>query len=560
LLTAGLVVIVGATVFGQLRLNVWNKDFFNAVEQRDVAAFVVQLGVFAIIASGLLVLNVAQIWLDQTSKVELRKWLTRDLFAQWMAPKRAFFIARAGPIGVNPDQRIHEDARRLTELSAALSIGFFQASLLFLSFVGVLWVLSEGFAIEIAGHHYAIPGYMVWAALLYAVSGSVLSWLVGRPLIKMGVERYMLEADLRFALVRVSEATDGIALGGGERQEQRHLENELDRVIAIMRRIVGGLARLTWVTAGYGWFAIVAPILMAAPGYFSGQLSFGELMMTVGAFNQVQQSLRWFVDNARDIADWRATLQRVMSFRSALLAVDRLEQPRPRIDVVTDSDSLVFDKVTVDTDHHTISLGDQTVEVRPGERVLFIGKPGAGKSMFFRAIAGLWPLGTGRLRVPARTDTMFLPQRAYITSGSLREALAYPAAPGNFSEADLTHALTRTALGHLIPSLDRKARWDKELTEYEHLHLSFARLLIHKPRWVISDEALDHLNETDRDMMISLFENELSNAAVVSIASADAQPAFYSRVLRLVARPARPAPAPISADAAIASADGRNGR
>jgi putative ATP-binding cassette transporter len=555
LLAVGLLVVIGATVVAQLRLNAWNKPFFDAIEHKDIGAFGMQLLIFAIIAGSLLILNVAQTWLDQTTKVEMRQWVTRDLFAQWMLPKRAFLIGGAGKIGVNPDQRIHEDCRQLTELSTALAIGFLQSTLLLLSFVGVLWVLSQGFVIKILGHSLTIPGFMVWAALIYATSGSLFSWLVGRPLIKMRVERYAREADLRFALVRVNESADGIALDNGEQEERQHLEHQLDDVITVMRRIVSGLVRLRWVTSGYGWFAIIAPILIAAPGYFSGQLTFGELMMTVGAFNQVQQASSWFANNASDIADWRATLQRVMSFRAALFAVDRLEQPRSRVDVVADSESLVFDNVVVSTNGREISLENQIVEIRPGERVLFIGKPGIGKSMFFRAIAGLWPWGTGRLRVPPQAHTMFLPQRFHTALGSLREALAYPAAPGNFSEADLARALTRTNLGHLIPSLERKARWDKELTADELLHLHFARLLVHKPQWVVSDEAICHLNEDDRKIMFSLFENELSKAAVVSITSIDAQHTFYSRILHLIARPTRRKPTPPSTSALLASPD-----
>ncbi len=460
-----------------------------------------------------------------------------------MVPKRAFLIAGAGQIGVNPDQRIHEDARRLTELSTALAIGFFQSSLLLISFIGVLWVLSQGIAIEFGGRSFVIPGYMVWAALIYAASGSWLSWLVGRPLINLQVQRYAQEADLRFALVRASESADGIALDGGEREEQQHLESELGRVIAVMRRIVGRLTRLTWVTAGYGWGAIVAPIVIAAPGYFSGQLTFGELMVTVGAFNQVQASLRWFVDNASNIADWRATLQRVMSFRSALLDTDRLEQSHPRINTVADAEDLVFDNVVAHIDGREVSLEDAFVEIRRGERVLLIGKHGMGKSMFFRAVAGLWQWGTGTLRVPPRSATMFVPQRPHIASGSLRDALAYPGRPADFSDADLKNALVRTDLNHLIPSLDREARWDKELKEDERRHFVFARLLLHKPQWVIDDDTICYLNETDRKLIYSLFENELSQTAVVSITSFGVRNSFYSRALHLVARSALKAPA-----------------
>ncbi len=553
LLAVGLVVVIGTTVVAQLRLNDWNRPFFDAIERKDLGAFGVQLAVFAAIAGILLVLNVAQMWLDQTTKVEMRKWLTCDLFAQWMVPKRAFLIAGAGSIGVNPDQRIHEDARRLTELSTALAIGFFQSSLLLVSFIGVLWLLSEGIVIELVGHSLSIPGYMVWAALIYAASGSWLSWLVGKPLINMQVARYAREADLRFALVRVSESADGIALDGGEEEERQHLESELGHVIAVMRRIVSRLTRLTWVTAGYGWCAIIAPIVIAAPGYFNGQLTFGELMVTVGAFNQVQASLRWFVDNASNIADWRATLQRVMSFRSALLDTDRLKQSRPRMDIVADTESLVFDNVVAHIDGREVTLEDPVVEIRPGERVLLIGKHGMGKSMIFRAIAGLWPWGSGQLRVPPRANTMFLPQRPHIASGSLREALAYPSRPEDFSEADLTRALARTGLSHLIPSLDRGARWDKDLKEDEQRHLFFARLLVHKPQWVIDDDTICYLNEADRKLIFSLFENELSQTAVVSITSIGVRNSFYSRAFHLVARAARKIPESSASSGPIAS-------
>jgi putative ATP-binding cassette transporter len=455
-----------------------------------------------------------------------------------MVPKRAFFMAGGDSIGVNPDQRIHEDVRNLTELSAALVIGFFQSMVLLGSFTSVLWVLSRGMAVEIAGRSFVVPGFMVWCALIYAASGSWLSWLVGRPLVKLGTTRSAREADLRFALVRVSESTDGIALYGGEQDERTRLDRELVQLTATLRKIIGRVARLTWVTAGYGWFAIIAPILIAAPGYFSGQLTFGELMMTVGAFNQVQQALSWFVGNAGEIADWRAYLLRVMTFREALFAIDRLEEPGSRIDVVEESSTLTFDNLTVSVADRELGLDERVVEVKPGERVLIIGKRGLGKSTLFRAIAGLWPWGSGRLLVPPRKDMLFLPQQSYLAPGSLRDVIAYPAAAATVSDADFAHALERTNLGHLIPSLDRVERWDKRLTADEHQHLAFARLLVHRPQWVIGDEAICHLNEEDRKIMYSLFEGELAKAAVVSITSNDAQHTFYSRVLHLVARTA----------------------
>jgi putative ATP-binding cassette transporter len=316
-LAAGLCLVIGATAYGQIQLNSWNQPFYDALSRRDLPAFFHQLGVFGLIAGVLLVLNVAQRWLNEMTKLRLRQGLVHDLVREWMSPRRAFRLANAGPIGVNPDQRMHEDARHLTELSTDLGVGLLQATILLLTFIGVLWELSSGFAFHIGGRDISIPGYMVWSAIFYAGSASLLSYWIGRRLIDQNSDRYAREADLRFSLMRVNEHIDAISLAGGEADEARRIGVDLDAVLAANRRLVTGLTRLTWVTAGYGWFSLVAPILVAAPVYFAGNLSFGGLMVAVGAFNQVQSSLRWFVDNFSTIADWRATLLRVASFRRA---------------------------------------------------------------------------------------------------------------------------------------------------------------------------------------------------------------------------------------------------
>jgi putative ATP-binding cassette transporter len=256
-------------------------------------------------AGALLVLNVAQTWLNQATKVKLREEVVCDLLDQWLRARRAFRLTYAGEIGANPDQRIHEDARHLTELSTDLGIGLLQSSLLLGSFIGVLWMLSGSVMFHVSGLSFAIPGYMVWCALLYTGIASWISWLVGRPLTQLYADRYAKEAELRFALVHLNEHIDSVSLYGGEEDEKQHIITELKDVLRTMWRIVGATTRLTWITSGYGWSTIIAPILIAAPGYFRGNLSFGALMMAVGAFIQVQQSLRWAIDNFSTIADRR---------------------------------------------------------------------------------------------------------------------------------------------------------------------------------------------------------------------------------------------------------------
>jgi vitamin B12/bleomycin/antimicrobial peptide transport system ATP-binding/permease protein len=563
LLAAGIVVVLCANAVGQIRLNAWQGTFFDALEQRNLAIFAAQLLVFGVIVGGLLVLVVAQTWLKEMLQVRLREWLTHDLLDRWLAPKRAYLLAHAGEIGVNPDQRVHEDTRHLIDLSADLAVRLLQASLLLVSFIGVLWVLSAQVVFVVGERSFTIPGYMVWCALAYAIGGSWLAWRVGRRLIPLNATRYAREADLRFSLVRVSECAEGIALHGGEADERRILNGTVDHVLTVMGRLAGGLARLTWVTSGYGWIGLIAPIVVAAPGYFGGGLSFGGLMMVIGAFNQVQQSLRWFVDEFHRIADWRATLLRVMAIREALSATDNADDDRERIELVDHAaEHLCLDDLAVALACGHATLDRTRVDIAPGERVLIVGETGSDKSTLFRAMAGLWPWGSGTIHLPPRHSMMFMPQRPYLPLGSLRTAVSYPAEPGRFDDGAVRAALMRVGLGHLAPALEHEQRWDKELAVEEQQRLAFARMLLHQPRWVLIDDAMGALDEEHRQLMLSIFEHELADAAVISIGRSPVHNGFYSRILHFrrvsegaVTVPLRPRPRLAPAAAAFASAE-----
>src|ERR671919_1274605 len=540
-LTVGVIVVVGATAAAQIRLNVWQRDFYDALEQRQLAVFVEQLLVFGMIVAGLLTLVVSQTWLQEMTKVRLREWLTHDLLDQWLVPKRAYMLGFTGQIGVNPDQRIHQDAQRLTELTTILGIGLLQSSLLLLSFVGVLWVLSEQVVFDIGDRSFAIPGYMVWSALAYSLAGSLVAWRVGRPLVALNSDRYAREADLRFALVRVNEYADGIALYGGEADERRILNGAVDSIVTVMTRLAGGLARLTWITSGYGWLALVVPIVVAAPGYFGGELSFGALMMVVGAFNQVQSSLRWFVDNLAQIADWRATLLRIVAFRDALPAVETIGEDTGRIALVdAGSDKLVLEDLEVALPDACVTLDQPRVEVSPGERIQILGKPGAGKSTVFRALAGMWPWGAGTIQLPPRAAMMFMPQRPYLPPGTLHAAVSYPADPGAFDDGAVGAALARVDLENLAPALDRTERWDRQLSLDEQQRLAFAGVLLRAPRWVILDDAIGALDENHRRRVLSIFERELAGATIIRLGRDRAADGSWDRIVSIVELPDGP--------------------
>jgi putative ATP-binding cassette transporter len=535
-LAGAIVLVIVATAAMQVQLNAWNRPFYDAIERRDLDGFLRQLGVFFAIAGGLLVLNVAQTGLNQLIRVKLRELATQDLIGNWMTRKRAARIGRAGEIGVNPDQRVQADTQNLTELTTDLGIGLLQSSILLASFIGVLWILSRGIVIPLGERDLAIPGYMVWAALLYAVSGSLVSWQFGRPLVRLGSDRYAHEASFRSALVQASERAEGIALSNGEADSRRGLEASLGTLVGLLRQIALARARLTWVTAGYGWVALVFPIVVAAPGYFAGRLSFGELMMAVGAFNQVQQSLRWFVDNTGAIADWRATFLRVMNFRQALLDLDAVEARAGLIERREGpEDRIVLEAVRVETRHGCISLDTPRLEVGPGERVLVLGKPTSGRTSFFLAIAGLWTAGAGRIVVPPDGAVAYLTQRPFLPPGTLRAALTSNGLVR--SDGELHAALRRCGLEVLTGSLHNVGRWDRDLGVGEQERLVYARLLLGRPRWLICDEGLDPLDDANRQTLLSILTDELAGSAILNISQRREPTQFYNRVVELVLSP-----------------------
>jgi len=509
-----LLLVILATAYMQIVLNEWNVPFYNSLERRDVPEFLRQLQFFVGIAGTLLLLNVCQTWLNQMAALSMREGLTRDLVDQWLKDRRAVRLANSGTIGVNPDQRLHEDARNLSEITTALSIGLVQSTILLGSFIGVLWTLSNDFAFTIGTQQIAVPGYMVWAAFLYAGIASMLSRVVGRRLVGLNAERYSREADMRFLLMRTNENLTAISLARGEKRERKRIMGRIGAVLSITRQLVTANTNLTWVSAGFGWVSQVAPIIIAAPVYFSGQITFGGLMMAVGAFNQVNLALRWYVTNFGQIADWHATLGRVSAFRHALLDMDRKKVTGMVIDYRSQGDETIrIEDLTLclraGATHFEsgLRLQEGSVSVARGERVMVNGDPGINRHLLFSAMAGLWPWGRGVIGLPPDESVLFMPQTGYLAGASLQEVLAYPLSPDVFSKNELLLALDRTGLSRLKPILDTTARWDKVLDSDDQMKLRFANALLLKPDFIIMDDLLEGLEPETQASLVGVIED-----------------------------------------------------
>lgn len=551
-MAAALMAVILINTFGQIKLNAWFGTFYDTLVKRSIGLLADEVLTFLIIVGGLLCLVVAQTWLQETIKVRLREWLTHDLMDQWLKPRRAYLLTQTGEDGANPDQYIQADARHLADMSASLTIGLFHASLLLLSFVGVLWSLSNQVVFTHGESSFTVPGYMVWCALAYALTGSWLTWLVGRPLIKLNADRYAREADLRYAIVRINETVETVAMEHGEADERRAANGSIVSVIDLGCKLANGLSRLTWITSGYGWLAIIVPILLAAPGFFTGSLTLGGLMMVVGAFNQVQNSLRWFVDNFPGIADWRATLLRVSRFRNGLSHLDPENDgaggivlgPHPH-------GQMGFENLTINRQDSPISFATPWVEIKQGERALIESASDCDKSLLLRAMAGLWTEGSGSILLPPAKSIMHIPARVHFRIGTLREAMAYPAANSEFDDTMICAALVRVGLIHLLGRLDDKDRWDRALPVSEQQRLILARLVLHRPDWVLFEDMAATASEQDLRLLRSVFTRELAGSSVIGIGTCPALNGFFGRRLRL-SRPVTSGRRPAGRDVAIA--------
>jgi len=517
-------------------LNAWYNRFYNALQERDWDAFVTQLLYFCVLAGTAVVLEAYQLYLNQWLQIRWRRWMTKRYLAHWLETATHYRMQLLGDAADNPDQRIAEDIRLFIERTLTIGVGLLGAVVTLLSFLAILWTLSAAAPAQLFGLPITIPGYLVWAALIYAVLGTLCTHLIGWPLVVLNFNQQRFEADFRFNLVRVRENSEQIALLSGETAETDRLLTRFSKVVANWHRIMLRQKRLTFFTTGYNRFALVFPFIVVSPAYFAGLMQLGGLIQTASAFNSVETALSFFITVYRDLAEWRAVIARLDGFDHSIEAARAAATTAPQVDVVEPSEKsgVSIGSLSVRLPDGAPLVATEDLFIKAGDRALVTGPSGCGKSTLFRAIAGVWPFGTGNIVVPRGAKLMMLPQRPYYPVASLEAAVSYPSEPGAFPPGRIVEVLNAVGLPVLAQRITEEAHWNRILSLGEQQRLGIARAILHEPDYLFLDEATASLDEPSEARLYRLLQERLPLATIVSIGHRSTLIEFHDRHLTLV--------------------------
>jgi putative ATP-binding cassette transporter len=530
-LLAAVISIELSLVLINVLLNQWNNRFYNALQEKNWDGFVREIGIFSLLATFYIALSVYQLYLNQWLQIRWRRWMTSTYLGEWLHNANHYRMQLQGDAADNPDQRITDDVKLFVDQTLNIGVGLLSAVVTLASFVVILWGLSAASPLHIFGSEFAIPGYLVWGALIYAIFGTALTQWIGSPLVNLDFRQQRFEADFRFNLVRVRENSEQIALLQGESAERQRLSERFGRVVdnwyAIMRRT----KRLTAFTSSYSQAAVIFPYVLVAPAYFADKIQLGGMMQTASAFSSVQQALSFFVSTYRTLAEWRAVVARLDGFEMAIASAATLATKADSIDVVssTGSDKIDLQQLLVRLPNGTPLVSADGFSIRRNERTLVTGPSGAGKSTLFRAIAGIWPFGSGSIAIPAKTTLMMLPQRPYFPVGSLKAAIVYPAEVSAFSSDRVRDVLISVGLPQLASRLEEEGHWNRMLSLGEQQRLGLVRALLHAPQYLFLDEATASLDEASEAALYRLIEEKLPATTIVSIGHRSTLEAFHQR-------------------------------
>jgi putative ATP-binding cassette transporter len=512
LLLATIIALNLGTVYVAVRINYWRNDFYNALQAYDKISFFHNLFVFSYLAANFIIIAVYRQYLYQMLYIRWRRWLTISLVDHWLHKQNYYHLQLNGQSTDNPDQRISEDVGQLIDGSLGLSLGVLDALVTFGSFITVLWILSGQLAVSFSGYNFYIPGFMVWGALIYSIIGTWLTHKVGSPLIALNFNQQRREADFRFSLVRFRENSENVAFYNGETQEKGQFLQRFSALFHNYWQIMKRTKKLTWLTSFYAQAAVIFPFLLAEQRYFSKQIALGGLMQTIEAFGRVQESLSFIVSSYGTIAGWKATANRLITFQNHMVESESYVGFQPQH---ADADKLQVRNLDVSLPSGQALLNKVNLEVARGDSVLITGPSGCGKTTLLRTLAGIWPYAQGTVEFPANAKILFLPQKAYLPLGTLKEILYYHTKQGSDEEA--FEILQLCKLTHLYDRIHAHQNWSQLLSVGEQQRISFARAIISQPDFLFLDEATSALDEEAEQEFYGLLKSKCLNTSVVSV-------------------------------------------
>jgi putative ATP-binding cassette transporter len=539
LLTGAILLLILLTLTVSYGMNIWNRAIFDALEQRDATTvFFLSMVYFPLLAASVC-LVVAQVYARMATQRRWREWLTHHLLDRWLINGRYYQLHLVHGDHKNPEYRIADDIRLATDSPVDFATGVITAVLSAATFIAVLWTIGGSLSLSVAGFEITIPGFLVVAAVAYAVLASGSMVFIGHRFVTVSENKNQSEAELRYVLTRLSENGESIAVLGGEDEERDAVDKSLTMVLRRWRDICFQTMRTTIVSQSSSYIAPVLPIILCAPKFLDGTMSLGEVMQAASAFTIVQAAFNWLVDNYPRLADWTASAVRVSSLMVSLDNLERAESG-DGIGRIERGDAmgaaLRLTNLSVTLDDGTEVVKDAEVVIAPGERVLVTGESGTGKSTLVRAIAGLWPWGKGSIQVESNAKMFLMPQRAYIPAGSLRRAATYPEPADSKKINEVAKALKQVGLGFLVDRLDEEAPWDQTLSGGEKQRLAFARILLHRPDIIVLDEATSALDPDSQDKLMELLTKELNATTIVSVGHRPELEAFHNRKITLERR------------------------
>jgi putative ATP-binding cassette transporter len=540
MLSGLLLLIILLNLAASYAMNLWNRSIFDALEKKEASTVLTLSMIYFVILVVSVAFSVAQVYARMTLQRRWRKWLTDVLVDRWLKSGRYYQLNLVSGDHKNPEYRIADDVRIATESPVDFVSGVTSAFLSAATFIVVLWSIGGALSFSVGGTELYIPGFLVIAAVLYALIASGAMLLIGRRFVAVSEQKNQSEAELRYVLTRLRENGESIALIQGEEEERAGVGRALGKVLRTWRSICFQYMKTTMVSSTSSYIAPVLPIILCAPKYLDGSMTLGQVMQAASAFTIVQGAFNWLVDNYPRLADWTASARRAASLMVSLDGLERAESGDGvgRIKRTNDGKgaALRLSDLSVTLDDGTAVLDDTDIKIMPGERVLIAGESGTGKSTLVRAIAGLWPWGDGLIEVKKGAKLMLLPQRPYIPIGTLRRAATYPDAADSREIKEVAEAFKRVGLEHLIDRIEDEAPWDQTLSGGEKQRLAFARIFLHNPDIIVLDEATAALDPESQDKLMELLSKQPETTALVSVGHRPELEAFHNRKVVLERR------------------------